>query len=264
MGGTSHAVADKILELALVGERPGVFISYLRSEASGAAESIFDGLTRAGYRVFLDRFCGTPGRRFPQELAEAMTGLGVVLLLETASLHKSKWTLWEAAFARRYRIGPLAINFQGAKELRGSMARHRFSSNAAASLMQSEVDASVQFVGRNLTRISLGRRAYYETLIELAAKSRGGSVKRLNIGAVEASDSMGNPKVRVVVSGGPAQLRHMRRLHDLASGTQTLLIAGEHQHLPALSHSDLLWLASSLSLEPVGSASLYRRVRKLI
>jgi TIR domain-containing protein len=256
-------VADAVLALALVDERPGVFVSYLRKEASCGAESIFDGLTRAGFRVFLDRFSGTPGRPFPHELSEAMSGLGLVLLLETPSLLKSKWTMWEAAFARRYRIGPLAVNFRSASRLRGVSHRHLSIEDPASSLSQAEVDAIVDFVRRHATSIAIGRRTYYETLVELAAQSRGGSVIRLGAGVLEVRGATGTAQARVLATGAPAQIRHMRRLNATTTGIPALL-AGEHHHLTRTAYADLKWLAAILSLEPTGSASVYRRVRQLI
>nr|UXE45868.1 hypothetical protein Hi04_10k_c5380_00020 [uncultured bacterium] len=260
--GTSMAtVADKVMALALLDERPGVFVSYLRKEASGAADSLFDGLSRVGFGVFLDRFSGTPGRQFPQELAEAMSGMGIVLLLETASLFKSNWTLWEAAFARRYRLGPLAVNFNNVRPLRGALDRRPSTANPMARLPPPEVDAVVGFVRMYAAPIAIHRRAYYETIVDVAARTRGRTMGRLAGGGLEILDG-GKPKGRVVVSGAPAQVRHLRRLHEVAGGLPAIL-AGEHRHLPPSSYAALKYVATNLSLEPTGAASLYPRVRQL-
>jgi len=101
-----------------------VFISYLRAEASQGAEQIHDGLARSGFRIFLDRFSGTAGRLFPQELSEAMASMGLVVLLETSGLFRSRWTMWEVGFARRYQLGPIAVNFNRARAIRTAMVRH--------------------------------------------------------------------------------------------------------------------------------------------
>src|SRR3712207_893692 len=61
-GGVATQLAASALAAALLDEKPGVFISYLRKEASAGAEAIYNALTHAGYRVFLDRFNGSPGR----------------------------------------------------------------------------------------------------------------------------------------------------------------------------------------------------------
>lgn len=261
-GGSISRLAEIILSAALIDEKPGVFISYLRDEASAGAEHIHDALIREGFRVFLDRFSGTAGRLFPHELAEAMADMGLVVLLETPNLRSSRWTLWEAAFAHRYRIGPIAVNFNGSTGLRSVSARH-YLANAPVGLSQTDVDGIVRFVQDEYLKIAVGRRAYYETLIRLASQSKGGYVKAIGAGVLEIEDFGNTTRGFALPSGVPGQLKHVRRLVEATTGGSSLL-AGEHQHLSPSNHSDLEWLAAKDNVKLTGSASIYRIVRSIV
>jgi hypothetical protein len=262
-GGSPSRLVEIVLSAALIDEKPGVFISYLRKESSAGAEQIHDALIRAGFRVFLDRFSGTPGRLFPQELAEAMANMGLVVLLETPGLSSSRWTMWEAAFSRRYRIGPIAVNFIGARRLRSVTERHVVVDDPAQALPNTVVDAILKFVQDEYLKIAVGRRVYYETLIRLAAQSKGGDVRAVGSGVLEILDGGNNTKGFVLPSGAPGQLKHVRRLVETATSGQPLL-AGEHQHLSPSDRSDLEWLATQEQVKLAGSASIYRIMRSII
>jgi len=58
-------------------------------------------------------------------------------------------------------------------------------------------------------------------------------------------------------------MRHMRRLAQASIGLHAIM-AGEHQHLPQAAFADLKWLATKLSLDLAGSASIYNRVYRLL
>jgi hypothetical protein len=73
-------LASLVSQRALYGERPGLFISYRRKEAAVIADQLFDEMSHRGFRVFLDRFSGTSGKLFPQEIAEEIADRDVVLV----------------------------------------------------------------------------------------------------------------------------------------------------------------------------------------
>lgn len=262
-GGSASRLAEIIMTEALLDEKPGVFLSYLRNEASAGVEQIHDALIRAGFRVFLDRFSGTPGRLFPHELAEAMSGMGLVVLLETNGLFISRWTLWEAAFARRYRIGPVAVNFNGASGFRSATSRYSVNDDPSQVLPIFVVDEIVAYVQNEHLKVAVGRRAYYETLIRLAAQSKGGDVHSAQSGVLKIVDQNHQDKGFALPCGSPGQLRHVRRLVEAATSGRALL-AGEHGHMAPSDRSDLEWLASEKQVTLTGSSSIYRMVRNII
>jgi TIR domain len=262
-GNSPHRLADLILSQALMDEKPGIFISYLRSEASSAADQIHDALIRNGFRVFLDRFSGTPGRLFPQELAEAMSGMGLVVLLETQGLKNSRWTMWEAAFAHRYRIGPIAVNFKKSSQHHSASVRHNVSEDPIQSMLSTTVDDIVKFIQAEHLKVAVSRRAYYETLVRLAAQSKSGVVTRIGANVLKIADSQQSTRGFALPCGVPGQLKHIRRLVETKTGGCALL-AGEHIHLPPPDLSDLEWLAAKEKVMLTGSASIYRVVSKIV
>lgn len=262
--GSILTLTQLVMQAALLDQRPGVFISYLRDDASAVADQIHDELRRIGYRVFLDRFSGTQGHVFPSELAEAMAESDAVLVLETQSICRSKWTMWEAAFAHRYRIGPLAVNFQSAPQLLSAGSRrHPVNASPSARIPQADIDNIIGFIQDQLPQLAVKRRAYYETLIRLAAKTRGGTVAHNQSGVLTISDRGGTGKVDALATGIPAQLRHVHRLVEASKVTEKL-IAGEHCHLQGTSLADLEWLTDSVGVRLAGSASVFRVIQHII
>jgi hypothetical protein len=258
------SLSQLVMQATLLDQRPGVFISYVREDASAAADQIHDALQRIGYRVFLDRFSGTPGHIFSSELAEAMAELDAVVVLETQNICRSKWTLSEAAFAHRNRIGPISVNFQTAPQLLSAGARRHFVSAAAsAPLPTTEVDHIVEFIQNQLPPLAIKRRAHYETLIRLAARSKGGTADLNQNGVLTIRNSGGESRADALATGVPAQLRHVHRLAE-ASAVSTKLIAGEHDQLRSASLADLQWLAGKAGVTLVGSASIFRAVQRIV
>jgi TIR domain len=262
-GNSLHRLVDIISSHALIDAKPGVFISYLRKEASTAADQIHDALIRCGFRVFLDRFSGTLGRLFPQELAEAMSGMGLVVLLETQGLKNSRWTMWEAAFAHRYRIGPIAVNFKNSSQHHSASVRHNVSEDPLKSMHSTTVDDIVKFIQVEHLNVAISRRAYYETLVRVAAESKSGDVTRIGPNVLKIADSQHSTRGFALPCGVPGQLKHIRHLVETKTGGCALL-AGEHIHLPPSDLSDLEWLAAKEKVMLTGSASIYRVVCNIV
>jgi hypothetical protein len=86
-----------------------VFISYRRLETLPFALQLFDRLVHEGFDVFLDRFSISPGYDFQRRLSQELEDKAMVVLLESKSLRKSKWTQHEIDFAKRNRLGMLSL-----------------------------------------------------------------------------------------------------------------------------------------------------------
>lgn len=177
--------------------------------------------------------------------------MGLVVLLETQSLSSSKWTMWEAAFAHRYRVGPIAVNFNGATGLRATTVRHSVYEDPANPMAPQAVDGIVKLILDEHLKVAAGRRAYYETLIRLAAQSKGGDVTAIGSDVLQIADKQSAVKGFALPSGVPSQLRHVQRLVETTTGGSALL-AGEYQHLPPADRSDLEWLAAKENVKLTG------------
>ncbi len=265
-GGDPLRLASLVSQRAMHGARPALFISYRRQEAAAIADQIFDEMSHRGFRVFLDRFSGTAGRLFPQELAEELADRDVVLVLETPGILQSRWTMWEIAFARAYRLGLLAMQWPGAPSLRGIADRIPIKLGGGSQLSTSDLKAAADFVERGHAIAALTRRAFYEALVEFAALSKKGTVQFTGDGVLEVFSKKGTSGGLVVASGRPGCLAEVHRLARAAasSGKPALLLAGQHQHLRPDAQADLIWLAGRTNVDLVGRAVVYNKIRALI
>ena len=245
--GRAEALAPDLLAAAGVGGPDRrLFISYRRADASALADQLFDAFGRAGFKVYLDRVSGTPGRPFPQELAAEITDKGLVLLLETAGLGHSPWTLAEAAFAYLFRIGLLAVNVGGtAPALRLIAARDRRHlpvSQPTQTATPADVDALVAWVRQRFVVQVLRRRAYLESLLRLSASRDGLSVNRAGNGGFVVTGPKGEYAVHL--SSRLPRLGDGRIAATARPTAAHRLIVGPHGlHNPA-DLRDLVWLAT--------------------
>lgn len=86
-----------------------IFISYRRLETLPLALQLFEALVEARFDVFLDRFSIPPGYDFQRRLTQELEDKSMVVLLESRLLKTSKWTQHEIDFAKRRRLGMIAL-----------------------------------------------------------------------------------------------------------------------------------------------------------
>jgi hypothetical protein len=265
-GGDPKRLASLVSQRALCDERPRLFISYRRQEAAAVADQIFDEMNRRGFQVFLDRFSSTSGRLFPQEITEELADRDVVLVLETPNILLSTWTLWEISFARTYRLGILALQWPGAPRLPGITNRHLINPTASGDLIAGGLDAASNFIERGHTLAALTRRAFYEALVEAAAKSKNGIARPLGDGILEVLDQTGGSRGFVTPAGRPGCLAEVHRLARTpgAPATHPRILAGQHEHLRPNALDDLRWLATTVGVDLSGRAEVYRNVKALL
>lgn len=230
------------------------------------ADQLFDAMSRRGFQLFLDRFSGTAGRLFPQEIAEELAERDVVVLIETPNILQSRWTKWEVAFARRYRLGLLALQWPGAPTFPGVAHRQTVVPQANGELTQADLASAANFIEREHTLASLTRPAFYETLIDQAAKTNGGWTERLAEGTWAIRDVNGTRMAAVAPAGRPGRLGDARLLvlASVLAPNCPLILAGQHRHLPAGAQTDMAWLASTLNIELLGHVDAYARVKALV
>lgn len=247
-------------------QRRSAFLSYRRQDAAPVADQIFDGLGRAGYRTYVDRFCGTAGSYFPDELAEELADKDVVVVLESANIRKSTWTMWEVAFAHRYRIGVVAIQLPGAPALKRITDRKSIATlNRSNQLFGADLDDVIEFIALNTALGTPRRAAFYEAIVASAASSGGGSSQSLGDGLLQVVDRKGVSKAVVLAHGRPGILSDVRRLDVPAAQATgvTPLLVGQHEHLPATAADDLKWIAGQRGISLRGRFDTYMHVKNL-
>jgi hypothetical protein len=262
--GSPTQLSSIVAQRALQAERPGIFVSYLRSQAAALADQLHDGLARRGFRVFLDRFYGSAGRYFPSELAEEMADKAVLLVIETSNIMQSKWTLWEVGFAHRYRLGLVALQLPSAPSLSRIPHASRLPIKLTSGVLNSaDLESALSFVEKQHVIVSLTRRAFYESLVANAASLAGGSIADIGGGVFELSDRRGNASAVVLPTGRPGRLADVRSLNLAHPGSLPRLLLGQHRHLPPSTRADLDWLAGNISTELLAQYAGYRRVQAL-
>ncbi len=262
-GSDPRRLAALAMQQATQSTRPGVFLSYRRDDAGRIADQLFDGLAHRGYRVFVDRFCGSAGRYFPHELAEEMADKAVIVVLESPRIMGSAWTLWEIRFARRYRLGLVSLRLAGAPRLSGIAARQDIAPDSSGQLPANDLDRVLDFIGREHVAANLRRRAFYEALVSSAAASRGGSIHSAGSGLLELRDRTGAAKALLLPAGRPGQVTDVRSMDTSGTTTHSRLLIGQHRHLPPASRDDLNWLSRMTHIDLAGRWDSYRRVQSL-
>ena len=76
-------------------ERPGIFISYARSDSSALAEELVAGLELAGFRPFLDRQDIAAAEDWEARLGALILGADTVVFILSPAAVRSERCAWE-------------------------------------------------------------------------------------------------------------------------------------------------------------------------
>lgn len=241
-------LADAVEVAANLRDRQ-LFISYRRKDAQSIADQLFDAFSRSGWRVYLDRFTGTPSRHFPREIAEELAQKGAVLVIESPNIATSSWTLAEIAMARRLSLGLFAISLPGSPRLRGIARRralqpHEVITGPVPSLATAVPMDVVRFVGQGYLEQSHFRRAVMTSRLQLALAGEGLSTKPAPWGGwhVQPTPYVAHLALR------PAGLNEARRGSESAATTQKPVVIGPYRLQPLPSIDNVEWLANRLGI----------------
>ncbi|HYX26860.1 MAG TPA: toll/interleukin-1 receptor domain-containing protein [Thermoanaerobaculia bacterium] len=119
----SRSIADAlpaVFALAgLTSESARIFISYRQKESAALAIQLFDALAHENFDVFLDHFRIAPGVDFQTRLTQELGDKSMVLLLESAGILDSEWTLYEINVAKTCGLGLFALQPPGGRSVPG-------------------------------------------------------------------------------------------------------------------------------------------------
>src|SRR5215831_12583349 len=93
-------------------EKPGIFISYARSDSSALAEELVTGLELAGFRPFLDRHNIAAAEDWEARLGVLILGADTVVFILSPAAVRSERCAWEVD--RAAELGKRLIPVQGA------------------------------------------------------------------------------------------------------------------------------------------------------
>src|SRR3546814_6630125 len=97
--------------LGLLSRQRRVFLSYRRNEARAAALQLFDALSSRGYEVFLDTHGVARAVDFQEALWHKLCDVDVMVMLETQTYFKGRWTREEFGRALAKNIGVLRVQW---------------------------------------------------------------------------------------------------------------------------------------------------------
>lgn len=249
--------ADSVLErVGISGAQRRLFISYRRTDTRELADQLFDAFSRAGFQVFLDRFSGTPGRLFPDELCEEIVDKGVVLLLEGQGLRNSPWTLAEVSFAYLLQIGLLAINVDGAPPmgLIASRDRHPVRRQSSGTLSPNDLEDVIRFVRREYARQMLSCRLFLEALLRLG-------LARHHLTPMPTGDRLfevvgKSTKYLIALAERAPSISDVRKVSSSAGHGACRVVLGPHQFLAPERRRDLRWLLSTANTQVMGEGEV--------
>lgn len=89
---------------------PRIFISYRQKDSAALAMQLFDALSHAGFETFLDHFRIPPGVNFQARLTQELGDKSMVLLIESADILGSDWTIYEINVAKTCSLGVFALH----------------------------------------------------------------------------------------------------------------------------------------------------------
>jgi hypothetical protein len=246
-----------VLRSASIGRRHyRLFISYRRADAQALADQLHDEFTHVGFRVYLDRFHGSVGRAFPRQIAEELVDAGCVLLLESASILSSPWTLAEVAFARLYRLGLVAIEMPKGVRLGAIGPKDRLSFNTGwnsgsqVTLTAPRAQEVVSFVRSRYAGQTLRRRAYLESALAQALLQKGVTSTAGQAGIVLAQSQSASPLRRyaLLMSALPPAIDEMRRISSHPAQLERRIVIGPHGLSDPERKGDAAWLAKKLDV----------------
>jgi hypothetical protein len=174
-GAIKDMVPDVLVASGLGLDAFRIFISYRHDDCAATAEQLFDALSHEQFDVYLDRFRTSPGTNFLERIRFELSDKACVLLLDSECVGKSDWVRGEYAFARKYRLGLIAVDLPGGKRTFHRIAtRVNLSSGGPAKFTETtrlpgaEIAKATAFV-RNHYAPEVARRFRYQRRLILAA-----------------------------------------------------------------------------------------------
>jgi hypothetical protein len=181
-------VIPDILVLTRISSAFRIFISYRRQDSEGFAKELADRLSHHRFDVFLDQFRIDPGVDFQAKLTEDLVRRSMVLVLESENLLRSKWTRYEINFAKRFRLGLLALQFPSGVAVSGidPSARVPVSSPDPNAIPEAEWGRIIQSIRQEHGAARIRRRNHLAAAMQQALALAGaGPANRAASGLLE-------------------------------------------------------------------------------
>lgn len=245
----------------LTSENFRVFISYKQDDTRELADQLFDALSHLQFDVFLDRFRIPPAANFQARLRQELADKAMVVLLESARASSSDWIRFEVGYARKNRLGLVAVNLPGAPPVRGVREHMRVRIVAKdilpnGTLERQELDGVCARLQREHQR-SIVRRRYFlrQSFAKALLHVHAGAPSYGADGMVRtASTAPPGRDYGVWLSARPPELSDFHAVHASRLPLETAVVVGPADALEPARRASLDWLAqqSTIRLEDEG------------
>lgn len=223
--------------LQLAPEEFRVFISYKRSDTLAVAQQLHDELRRKGAEVFLDSYTLSSGINFQRHLVQHLSDKGMVVALESTDLGKSPWVARELTFAKIYRLGFCAVNFDATELLpqvdtdnRRIVQDSDYKDNTLPpdkrELTNKALHDVIQFIKMRHAVAMINKHRYLSRSLQAMLGAR---MTTDTAGYADVSGRRGRYKVALNVR--PSEARDYCRLHDALTAGMNGAIIGPRLHL---------------------------------
>lgn len=258
-----NAVPDILVASALGLDAFRIFISYRHDDCAAVAGQLFDALSHQQFDVYLDRFRTEVGSNFLERIRFELADKACVLLLDSKDVGRSAWVRGEYAFARKYRLGLVAVDLPGGTQTfsrvakRVSLTSSRSESfTAKTELAKAQIDKAAAFV-RNHYAAEMARRFRYQRRLILSAAALASAPCTLRSdGNFEV---VGRAKTYVVAATArPPSLEALRPICQAAGSAAKAVLVGPRLSSSHSASLDIDWLASETNSAVINE----RRLRK--
>lgn len=205
-----------------------IFISYKRTDTSELAEQLFDRLSHEGFEVFLDRFSIRPGINFQNRLYQELVDKAMIIFLESPRFLDSEWVKLEIAFAKKYRLGLLALNIGASKKIASIDDEYRRSIPALGTtgrLNTVALDSLVNDIKRQHSIALYRMKNYLNNNIIAALQSKGANATFDNNGFIDVTDKAGTLEYKIWATARPPMVNDYH-YSDISHSTGVKVIFG--------------------------------------
>ncbi len=209
-----------------------IFISYRRDDTTEFAEQLFDRLHHEGFDVFLDRFSINPGVNFQNRLYQELADKAMIIFLESTTFLSSPWIQLEIAFAKKYRLGILALNIDSSKKIPAIDNEYRIDvtlSNDTRQIGEYELDNLVTEIRRRHSIALYRMKNYLNSNIVAALASKGATTTFDNNGFINVADGTGTLDYKIWATPRPPKVNDYHYTDISHSDGEKVIIGPEFQ-----------------------------------
>lgn len=255
----ARIATDILAMIGLTEQDRKIFISYKRSDSQKIADQLHKQLTELNYSVFLDWVSIDAGKDFQKSLMQDLGEKAMVVLLESENLKDSEWVMAEVDFARRHKLGLLALTWPRVTKNRDLRVkslpdgyRHRLAS-IKSKLTETQLTEVVEKIESVHAKAMTRRRKELLGSLWYEAQAHGISVRWIDPWAIMVETGKSKRNVVCTVCPRPANPRDLfgsDKTRESTSADMSLVVYYGHEFLD--DHEPFLdWVATGNDVVPI-------------